>query len=73
MYKDGNTITTKIGYINRNQQENYGHRERPGNDNNQYAYKLCCTHCGHCYGSNGSDIFQRKCPHCQGGADGIDY
>jgi hypothetical protein len=27
--------------------------------------------CGHKYGSNGSDNFQRKCPSCQGGAPGL--
>jgi hypothetical protein len=27
--------------------------------------------CGREYGANGSDIFQRKCPNCQGGTSGL--
>lgn len=29
-----------------------------------------CRECGHVYGANGADIFQKKCPKCQGGAAG---
>jgi hypothetical protein len=29
------------------------------------------TRCGHVYGANGSDIWLRKCPYCQGGAEGL--
>ena len=28
-----------------------------------------CQKCGHEYHANGSDIFQKKCPNCQGGID----
>jgi rRNA maturation endonuclease Nob1 len=69
----GLTTTTKIGYVNRNRQRCTGHRGRPGNDHLQRAYKLECLDCGHAYGANGSDIFHRRCPSCQGGADGIPY
>ncbi len=39
----------------------------------QLAYKLKCLKCNHKYGANGTDIFQRKCPNCQGGKPGISY
>jgi hypothetical protein len=32
------------------------HTDLLGNDHNQYVYVLRCTHCGHEYGANGSDI-----------------
>ncbi|HYE09573.1 MAG TPA: hypothetical protein VEF53_05290 [Patescibacteria group bacterium] len=62
-----NTETTTIGYINRNQQKNLGSTGEPGTDNLQYFYLMECQYCNHRYKSNGSDIFQRKCPKCQGG------
>ena len=73
MFYSGNTKTTEIGYINENKQENCGHRNLPGTDHNQLSYKIKCLLCGHIYGANGSDIFQRKCPSCQDGAEGIEY
>jgi len=75
MWRSGSTPTTEIGYRNRNNQKNYGTRGKPGSDHLQYAYKLECgmPGCGHVYGANGTDIFQRKCPNCQGGSEGIDF
>ena len=73
MFISGSTKTTAAGYVNRNNQKVHGHRNRPGNDHLQVAYKLECLNCGATYGANGSDIFQRKCPNCQDGAPGIDY
>ena len=72
-FRSGDGSWTSIGTINRNRQKNHGTRGRPGNDHRQDSYKLECLDCGHCYGANGSDIYQRKCPECQGGAPGIDY
>lgn len=72
-FRDGSTPTTKIGYVNRNQQECGGHRGVAGTDHNQVAYRMECLHCGHVYGANGSDVFQRKCPECQGGEAGIEF
>ena len=72
-YADGTGRTTQIGYINKNGQENLGHRHQSGNDHCQLAYKMKCHKCGHEYGANGSDIFERKCPSCQGGRPGIDF
>lgn len=59
--------TTEIGYINRNNQINQGRTEEPGTDHGQWFYKMKCQNCGHIYKANGTDIFQRKCPNCQGG------
>lgn len=59
--------TTEAGYINKNNQLNHGRSEKEGNDHNQYFYNMECLLCGHTYYANGSDIWQRKCPKCQGG------
>lgn len=75
MLKDGTAQSTKIGYINSNNQKNHGTRGTKGTDHNAVAYKLECLvpGCGHIYGANGTDVFQRKCPKCQNGKQGIDY
>ena len=75
MWKSGSTASTTIGYINRNNQKNHGTRGVAGTDHEQLAYRLECQQngCGCVYGVNGTDIFQRKCPDCQGGNPGIDY
>ena len=72
-FRDGGGETTKIGYENRNGQRCLGHRGVQGTDHNQKAYKMECLHCGHIYGANGSDVFQRRCPNCQGGEAGIPF
>ena len=59
--------TTETGYINRNNQINQGRTDEPGTDNGQWFYRMKCQNCGHTYKANGTDIFQRKCPNCQGG------
>ena len=75
MWRSENTKTTQIGYMNRNNQEVLGTCGVRGNDHGQYAYKIICREgeCDHVYGANGSDIFQRKCPKCQTGQEGIEY
>jgi hypothetical protein len=65
--------TTRPGYTNRNDQVNVRATGLPGNDYFQCVYVLCCGRCGHEYGANGSDIFQRKCPSCLGGQPGLAY
>lgn len=72
-FQSGSTDTTQIGYVNRSNQQNLGHRNLPGNDHLQMAYKMKCLNCGLLYGANGADIFQRRCPDCQHGAAGIPY
>jgi len=75
MWQSGSTETTTIGYENRNNQVVIGTRGIKGTDHRQKAYKMKCQKepCGHEYGANGTDIFQRKCPKCQGGDQGIEY
>lgn len=74
-FSPGDGKTTQIGYVNPNNQRCQGHRGVPGNDHLQWTYRMECLNdgCGHIYGANGSDVFQRKCPRCQGGAPGIDF
>lgn len=75
MYRSGTTSTTTIGYVNSNNQKVHGTRGIGGTDHGAFSYKLECLEpdCGCEYGANGSDIFQRKCPRCQGGSKGIEY
>lgn len=63
--------TTIPGYVNRNRQEVVRRTDLPGNDHLQLTYVVNCRDCGREYGANGSDIHQRLCPRCQGGADGL--
>lgn len=59
--------STEQGFVNKNQQKNHGRTKMPGTDNGQWFYEMECLMCGHRYYANGSDIWQRKCPKCQGG------
>ena len=70
---DGGGESTEIGYFNPNGQQCEGHCGVEETDSKQFAYKTECTHCGYVYGTNGSDMHERKCPQCQGGAPGIRY
>ena len=72
-FTSGKTKTTQVGYINPNNQKVHGTRGTKGTDNNQVAYKVECLHCSAIYGANGSEIYRRKCPDCQGGKAGIEF
>jgi hypothetical protein len=63
--------TTVTGYVNSNGQVTIRDTQLPGTDHLQHIYQLACSHCGHDYGANGSDIHDRKCPKCQGGKPGL--
>jgi hypothetical protein len=65
--------TTKIGYVNRNGQVVIRNTGKPGTDHNQKIYQLGCSECGNVYGSNGSDIFERKCPAHDDGEPGLAF
>jgi len=67
----GNTGTTRSGYVNRHEQVVVRNTGQNGTDHFQFVYQLACSRCGHTYGANGSDIFERKCPNCQGGKPGL--
>lgn len=60
--KTGKTVIA--GYVNKNNQENLGCLNKPGNHPNQTAYALKCGMCGFEYEANGCDIAIRKCPRC---------
>ena len=61
------TKSTETGYINKHNQRNNGCTYTHGTDYNQKFYSMECLSCGHKYRANGTDIWQRKCPQCQGG------
>lgn len=61
------TKWTETGSINSNNQRNNGKTDVPGSDNMQWFYDMECLKCGYKYHANGTDIWQRKCPNCQGG------
>jgi hypothetical protein len=73
MVRNSGSPTTQPGYTNRNGQVVIRPTQLPGNDHLQFIYVLRCGGCDSEYGANGSDIFQRKCPSCQGGAPGLPY
>ena len=61
--------STDKGYINKNKQKNLGISQLDGNHYNQKFYHMQCTLCKTEYYANGSDIWLKKCPHCQKGAN----
>ncbi len=65
--------TTETGFVNLNGQVTIRNTGLPGTDHHQYVYQIACSRCGGIYGSNGSDIHERKCPACQGGRPGIPF
>lgn len=64
--------TTVPGYVNRHGVSVIRKTDLPGNDHLQVTYVLRCPD-GHEFGANGSDIWLRKCPECQGGRPGLPY
>ena len=72
-WQDGSSDSVEIGYLTPNGQQGCGHCGVPGTDHRQDAYKTECTICGYVYGTNESDMFERRCPECQKGAAGIKY
>lgn len=72
-HRSGSGLTTAPGYRNRNGQTVLRSTGLAGTDHGQSVYVLQCGGCRHEYGSNGSDIFQRRCPVCRGGRPGLVY
>jgi len=63
--------TTTPGFVNQNGQmvvrdTGFGSETFPG----QRVYQLRCGKCALDYGANGTDVFKRLCPGCQGGVVG---
>ena len=61
-FRSGSRPTTQIGFVNDNGQKCLGTRGEPGNHCSAKAYKMQCTNCGHIYGANGCDVWDRQCP-----------
>ncbi len=61
--------TTEVNYENKNRQRNLGRTGEQGTDNLQYLYKVLCLDCNKEYKVNGSNIYECKCPKCQGGKE----
>ena len=65
--------------LNTNKQRLIRKTTRPGNGHNAKVWVVVCQEdsqehdgiCGHEYGVNGHDFFERKCPVCQGGKQGL--
>ena len=70
---ESNDDSLEVGYFNINYQQCGGHCGVPGTDEGQYAYKTECNICGYVYGTNGPDMYERRCPECQEGTPGIRY
>lgn len=60
---------TVAGYTNRNNQTNLGRTDKRGTNPTNWLYKMRCEECLCEYFANGSDIHEKKCPACQGGAN----
>lgn len=71
--KAGQAKSTIPGYENRNNQVVVRPTGLKGTDHYQGVYVLLCKHCKAEYGANGSDIWLRRCPRCQGGMPGLSY
>jgi len=65
--------TTKPGFVNANRQVVIRNSGLPGTDHLQCVYQLGCSKCGNIYGSNGTDIHDRRCPKCMDGKPGLDF
>lgn len=62
---------TDVGYRNEEGQEVTARTDRMGGDPEQRVYVMQCSVCGHRYGTYGSEIPHRCCPHCQDGPEGL--
>jgi len=79
-FRGGSSKTTKIGFVNKHDQMCLGTRSKPGNNPGQRSYMMICLKeklegkiCGHLYGSNGCDIFLRRCPCDDTGAADLEF
>jgi hypothetical protein len=65
--------STKPGFTNANGQTVVRSTGLPGTDHGQSIYVVHCGVCEKDYGANGSDLWLRKCPYCQGGRPGLPF
>ena len=57
--------------FNRNNQQLLRLTDVVGTDHNAKVWILKCGNCQYIYGCNSTDAFERKCPKCQKGAEGL--
>ena len=69
-WQEGSGASVEIGYFNPNGQQCCGHCGVSGTDHGQYTYKTESTICGYVYGTNGSDMHERRCPNARKGLRG---
>lgn len=67
--KVGDKSSLIQGYENKHNQRNLGYTGHTGNKPEQRAFKMKCLNCEYEYESNGCDVWQHKCPRCQGGKE----
>lgn len=60
------------GDKNQNEQRLLRKSAQPGTDYNAHVWVLKCQLCSNIYGSNSTDVWERKCPKCQNGRPGLD-
>lgn len=65
--------STRPGFTNANGQSVVRPTDLPGTGFGQKIYVLRCGRCSEEDGANGSDIWLRKCPKCQGGRLGLAF
>ena len=58
----GSKGTTQIGFVNRNGQVVIRDTKKRGTDFGATVIQVGCSVCGHVYGANSTDVFERKCP-----------
>jgi hypothetical protein len=63
--------TTDVGYENLNEQRVVRQTDLQGNLPGEKVYVLKCGRCGSEYGTNGCDIYLRRCPVCMDGQPGL--
>jgi putative restriction endonuclease len=61
----------RAGDTNKNGQQLLRLTEERGTDHNSRIWILKCLSCLKVYGSNSTDAWERKCPKCQSGAEGL--
>lgn len=64
--------TTTPGYVNHHGQVVVLNTYLPGSDHGQHIYEMRCSHRAEVYGVNGTNIYECKCPNCQGGRPGLE-
>jgi hypothetical protein len=62
---------TVPGAVNRNGQRVVRYLRDDASNRLAKVYEVTCTLCAFNYAAYGSDLWQRKCPSCQNGSEGL--